>query len=191
MSEQVTLNIVIGAICNVMNNKPLLPHPSLPARQGFRNHPSWRSGFSLVEVTLAIGILSFGLLSVIGLMPVGLNAFRQSINASVGTQISQRLMNEKRQTDFVTLIAPANATEYRYFSDEGDEVPATSSIFVAKILVANASAVPSSGNSRFTNSSLAKVEVRLTHSPGGSTSLVDASPLSPQASVFTFYIPKT
>jgi len=174
-----------------MNIKLPVADPSSLQMQPPKIRPSRRYAFSLVEVTLAIGILSFGLLSVIGLMPVGLNTFRQSINTSVGTQISQRLMNEKRQTDFVTLIAPANAIEYRYFSDEGDEVAVTSAIFVTKILVANASAVPSSGNSRFTNSSLAKVEVRLAYSPGGSTTLVDAIPLGPQASVFTFYIPKT
>lgn len=173
-----------------MNNKPPVTAPFLAQIQLLKNRPHRPSAFSLVEVTLAIGILSFGLLSVIGLMPVGLNTFRQSINTSVGIQISQRLINEKRQTDFATLIAPANATEYRYFSDEGDEVPATIAIFVAKITVTDSVAVPSSGISRYTNFSLAKVEVQVAYNPGGPTTQ-NASLLSPQATIFTSYIPKT
>lgn len=35
-------------------------------------------GFSLVEVTLAIGIVSFGLLAVVALLPVGLNSIKQA-----------------------------------------------------------------------------------------------------------------
>jgi len=157
------------------------------------NNPTRNHAFSLVEVTLALGILAFGLVSVIGLMPVGLNTFRQSINISVGSQISQRVMNEKRQTDFTTLISSTSA-EYRYFSDEGDEIAEANkadAIFVARIAVTNSVAVPSSGSSRFMNYSLAKVEVRLAHSPGGIKTQVDASPLSPETSVFTSYIPKT
>ena len=42
--------------------------------------------FSLIEVTLALGIISFALVAVIGLLPTGLNAQRQAVNQSFGVQ---------------------------------------------------------------------------------------------------------
>ena len=48
-----------------------------------------RSGFSLVEVTLAIGIVAFALLAIIGLIPVGLNSSRDAIDATHSSLIGQ------------------------------------------------------------------------------------------------------
>ncbi len=71
---------------------------------------SWNSprsgGFTLVEVTMAIGIISFALLTMIGLMPAGLGALRdstqQSINAQILQQISSGLVVKsfESRTDF-------------------------------------------------------------------------------------------
>lgn len=63
-------------------------------------------GFTLVEVTMAIGIISFALLTMIGLMPAGLGALRdstqQSINAQILQQISSGLVVKsfESRTDF-------------------------------------------------------------------------------------------
>jgi len=46
-----------------------------------------RHAFSLVEVAIALGILSFGLLSIVGLLSVGLTSSRQNIDRSVEVQI--------------------------------------------------------------------------------------------------------
>lgn len=94
------------------------------------------SGFSLVEVTLAIGIVASAVVVVVGLFPSGMNTFRQAMNASVGGQIAQQLISEAQQTDFDTLRSPNNipvAPDYdypvnttfnkldRYFDDQGGE----------------------------------------------------------------------
>lgn len=42
--------------------------------------------FSLVEVTLALGIISFALVAVMGLIPTGLNTQRQAVDQSFGVQ---------------------------------------------------------------------------------------------------------
>ena len=44
--------------------------------------PAWRQGFSLIEVTLAIGIVSFALLAVVALLPTGLKAIKNASEQS-------------------------------------------------------------------------------------------------------------
>jgi type II secretory pathway pseudopilin PulG len=63
-----------------------------------------RSAFSLIEVTLAIAIVAFGFIAVFGLIPVGLNTFRNAKTVSVSNQIAQRLITEYEQADWTTLI---------------------------------------------------------------------------------------
>jgi uncharacterized protein (TIGR02598 family) len=48
-----------------------------------------RSGFSLVEVTLAIGIIAFALVAIMALIPVGLNSRRDAIDATHSSLIGQ------------------------------------------------------------------------------------------------------
>jgi len=43
-------------------------------------------GFSLVEVTLALGIVSFSVLTLVGMIPLGLTTFHKAVAASVGSQ---------------------------------------------------------------------------------------------------------
>lgn len=60
-------------------------------------------GFSLVEITMALGIISVAFVALMGVLPTGLKSFRDSIDRSVTAQIVQRLVNEARQTDFEVL----------------------------------------------------------------------------------------
>lgn len=46
-----------------------------------------RSGFSLIEVTLSLGIIAFALVSVLGLLPAGLNSQKQASDQARGVQI--------------------------------------------------------------------------------------------------------
>jgi uncharacterized protein (TIGR02598 family) len=48
-----------------------------------------RSGFSLVEVTLAIGIIAVALVAIMALIPVGLNSSRDAIDATRSSLIGQ------------------------------------------------------------------------------------------------------
>lgn len=53
------------------------------------------AGFSLVEVTLAIGIVSFSLISLLGLFAVGLESGRQSESDTVLAEVADRLFNDR------------------------------------------------------------------------------------------------
>lgn len=44
------------------------------------------AGFSLIEVVIALGIISFALVAVIGLLPTGLSSQREAVNQAFGTQ---------------------------------------------------------------------------------------------------------
>jgi uncharacterized protein (TIGR02598 family) len=78
------------------------------------------TAFSLVEITLAIGIVAFAFVALLGLVPVGLGSFRQSLDTSVRSQIVQRIATEAQQTDFKLLQKLEDAN--RYYDDEGTEV---------------------------------------------------------------------
>ncbi len=63
-----------------------------------------RRAFSLVEVTIAIGIVAFAFVALVGVLPVGLQTFRRAVDASVSAQITQRIINDIQQTDFDILL---------------------------------------------------------------------------------------
>lgn len=100
-----------------------------------------KRGFSLVEVTLAIAIVAFAFVSLLGLLPTGLNIFKQAMDTSVSAQIAQRVAGELQQTDYFTLLknCTPNLTNFddtdtefgvlpsRYFDDQGTEIPVAQS----------------------------------------------------------------
>jgi uncharacterized protein (TIGR02598 family) len=111
----------------------ILRTPDAPF-SGFRKG---RAGFSLVEVTLAIGIIAFAFVGLFALLPAGLTTFRQAMDTSVGAQIAQRIAGELQETDYATLLKNCTPplTNFldsdeqvgllprRYFDDQGNEVP--------------------------------------------------------------------
>ncbi|HWL50921.1 MAG TPA: hypothetical protein VNQ90_00695 [Chthoniobacteraceae bacterium] len=64
-------------------------------------------GFSLVEVTLALGIASFCLIAILGLIPVGLNSTQTAMEQTQATNIISNIIADMKQkpvgsTDEVT-----------------------------------------------------------------------------------------
>ncbi len=72
--------------------------------------------FSLVEVTLALGIVAFAFVSVLGLVPVGLTNFRGAMENSIKSQILQQVASDVRQTGFLKL---QEKQPLRYFDEQG------------------------------------------------------------------------
>lgn len=54
------------------------------------------SGFSLIEVVLALGVLSFAILSIMALLPMGLQTNRDSYEESVGTNLIAAMVADWR-----------------------------------------------------------------------------------------------
>jgi uncharacterized protein (TIGR02598 family) len=89
-----------------------------------RFHAS-RAAFSLAEVTLSVGLLSVCLLTMVGLMPVGLGTMRKAMDQTATSQIVQRLNSEAALTPFSKLDDFVNAGP-RYFDQDGQTVPSNS-----------------------------------------------------------------
>lgn len=149
-----------------------------------------RSAFSLVEVTIAIGIMAFAFTSIFGLVPLGLTVFRQAINASVGSQIVQRVINDAQQTDFSLLVTDSTGAPLgsgtgqkamRYFDEQGSEiVPATpgvlSSVDKTKVIYwVNTRIVPATTIAGNANSKLATVTVQIANNPGNKSTSVNGT----------------
>lgn len=125
--------------------------------------PFSQSGFSLIEVTLALGIISFVLVSLLGLLPTGLSSFRDSMRATVSAQVSQRLIAEVRQADFLGLTAGTQPE--RYYSVEGIEVAAKAdAVTSARVTVQDNAVLPGSAGA---SSNLKLIRVEIAPNPGG------------------------
>ncbi len=121
--------------------------------------------FSLVEVTIAIGIVSFILLTMLGLMPVGLSTLRQAMDQTVEGQIAQKLNGDILMTPF-SQIADKYSGRTIYFNEEGVETNASESRYKAKVSLGSASYPGASTN---TASSLQVVRVDLIRTRDSST----------------------
>ena len=150
-----------------------------------------RAGFSLIEVTLSIGIVAFAFISLFGLVPTGLNVFRASIDTTIGTQIAQEVTDIAQQTDFATLTNnsptsylpdPTNGNAYWFYDEQGNQitdngVPVTdphnalvqASVYTVRTTVTTPTAVPAlnaSTDAVGTTSNVATLKIQIAKNPG-------------------------
>lgn len=116
---------------------------SIPAASS-RKRASARSGFSLVEVALAMAIAALAVITLLGLLPQGLEMSRKtgliSSNSSILEQIIRNLEN-LQWADFPTAVTR------KYFTDQGLEVESDSKeiSFVVEIDLQQPASLPKSG----------------------------------------------
>jgi uncharacterized protein (TIGR02598 family) len=86
---------------------------------------SRNKGFSLVETVLAMGIVSFAMMGILGLVPLGLSHFRQAMTVTAESQILQSLSNDLLLADYDKLVDEfaqnGGKLEY-YYDDQGGKV---------------------------------------------------------------------
>ncbi|PTY02353.1 hypothetical protein DB346_09600 [Verrucomicrobia bacterium LW23] len=74
------------------------------------------AGFSLVEVIMALGVMSVSMMGMLGLLSVGLTHFQKSMDLTVRSQITQDLVYMLQRTPFTDL---SSGTTERFYDDEG------------------------------------------------------------------------
>ena len=72
--------------------------------------------FSLAEVLLALGVVSFALVALMSLLPVGLKSFRQADITMTEAQIAQSLVNQFQLAGFTNAVAMRTST-YNFTRD--------------------------------------------------------------------------
>ena len=84
------------------------------------------AAFSLVEVTLSIGIIAVAFVALLGLLPVGMSTFRGSIDASNEMWIMQSFNSMVQTTDYSRLkdldYGTSSDKVIYYFDEEGRRV---------------------------------------------------------------------
>ncbi len=73
-----------------------------------------RSGFSLVEVSLAIAIAALGLVSILGLLPQGLEMSRKTGVVSAQRHIVEQIIRNLEQTKWSELIQGSTIQKFDY-----------------------------------------------------------------------------
>lgn len=86
-----------------------------------------RQAFSLIEVTLAIGIVAFAFIGLFALLPLGLTSLDNAIDATIESQIVQQITTIARQSSFNQLQTQAtDATPMSYYFDnQGEQITDT------------------------------------------------------------------
>ena len=76
-------------------------------------------GFSLIEVTLAIAIVAFAFIALIGLLPAGMNVFTQTMDSTNEMRITSYLTSMMQATDYDKLNDNSFAADTYYFDVDG------------------------------------------------------------------------
>lgn len=89
-------------------------------------------GFSLVEVTLAVAIAALAIITLLGLLPQGLEMSRKTAVITTTSNILEQVARDLENARFTLLPA---AKQTKYFNDEGTEVKADSQriVYVVQI----------------------------------------------------------
>lgn len=111
------------------------PPTNISARHDRSSSRRRSAAFTLVESVVAIGIVSFAMLSILGLIPVGLGTFRQAMSLTVETTIVQAVSGELMRADY-TNLASTNIC----FDQEGNKVAESDKqrLYTARVLAPEA-----------------------------------------------------
>lgn len=92
-----------------------------------RFFPTGSQAFSLVEVTLALGIISFGLIAIIGLVPKGLGIVKESADEAAALNILSAVSSDlqcvgSNTTDSACYEIPVDSVNSgkKYFDGDGN-----------------------------------------------------------------------
>ncbi len=126
------------------------------------NNPIHRSskGFSLVEVTLSLGLVSFALVAMLGLLPTGLTTLRASMSQTVEAQILQSIASRAVISSFTNISANT-----LYFDDEGLPVTSAGAAYYTASLAPGPATFPGCANAVALDDSLKNVKVNLVARP--------------------------
>ncbi|MDB6137989.1 MAG: Verru Chthon cassette protein [Verrucomicrobiaceae bacterium] len=144
----------------------------------------FRKGFSLIEVTLALGISVLGITTVLGMLPQSLESIRKAGDLSADTHIVEQIMGEVTQAQWQDPTG-ADYLSYtyngrRYYFDVGAQelkvrLPGLELAYVAQVTVEKTGATLPGGEA---DANLRRITVKVRNSPLKDVDFDQASPRS-------------
>ena len=102
-------------------------------------------GFSLLEVVIALGLVSFSIIAILGLIPSGLNALQDSSGETIKAQIVRGIAGSALTANFSQL------TTNNYFDSDGQAADSNTYPRYAVNSTLSAPSFPGSANGNFTS----------------------------------------
>jgi uncharacterized protein (TIGR02598 family) len=106
----------------VLSFKRRLPMRKLRLLKTSNLTPDSSPAFSLVEVVLALGVASFALLAIIGMLPIGANTQQDSMRETIAANIGTAIINDLNQADTVSALYQIDLNQGRtecYLTESG------------------------------------------------------------------------
>lgn len=126
--------------------------------------------FSLVEVVLAVGIMALGVVTILGLLPHGLEMSRKTANEMAEVRIVEHIVGELQNADWASFNN--GIEQVRYFDDQGLELPDLSTSeskfmlsYVAQVNVPQLDVYLPTNNTPQLSAHLRRVTVKLIAAP--------------------------
>ncbi|HSI64328.1 MAG TPA: Verru_Chthon cassette protein B [Candidatus Saccharimonadia bacterium] len=130
------------------------------------------AGFSLAETTVAVGIAASVIVTLVGMIPLSLDALRQSSNVAAEARIVQAIAADYRMREWSEVLGQQQSGGGRdyIFDGQGTRVKTGdfSAIFTARVTVADAPTLPGMLQ---TNPRLKSVKILMTESSNPDTAL--------------------
>jgi uncharacterized protein (TIGR02598 family) len=124
-----------------------------------------RRAFTLIEVTLALGVAGFCLVSIFGLLPIGINSNQASLEQTVAGNIASSILSDLRSTPVtatatahygiqlpttgISTMGPSTSAATIYLAADGSAgtsgAPATSGSAISRYRVTIGFAAPQAG----------------------------------------------
>jgi len=95
-----------------------------------RRHPDFSGGFSLLEVTIALGIAAFCLITLLGLLPLGMQTNQSAISQTAAASVLSSVVADLRATPKANPTSPQydimfGTEKLLYVDDQGRAVTPT------------------------------------------------------------------
>lgn len=117
-----------------------------------------RAGFSLVEVTLAVAVAALAIITLLGLLPQGLEMSRKTSLATINSSVLEQIAHDLENARWASL-PPPESDRRKYYNDEG--IPQTSNskeiTFVALIEFPTTTTLPKSDTQAYLRRVVIKV----------------------------------
>ena len=83
-----------------------------------RRHLEKLCGFTLIEITIALGLVAFSLTAIVGLLSVSMQSSRAGMDDTLVAEMTDDLLNTLRRQDFATAFPVSNI----YFDINGKRI---------------------------------------------------------------------